>query len=65
MRISLDTNVWIFGILERDPHCEKILINLANFEVIIPDQVRKELSDNLSQDFLKFFYQLALSRMST
>lgn len=35
-------------------------MNLANFEVIIPDQVRKELSDNLSQDFLKFFYQLVL-----
>lgn len=60
MRISLDTNVWIFGILEQDLYCQKILLNLGNFEIIVPNQVRKELSDNLSQEYLKFFYQLAL-----
>jgi len=60
MKISLDTNVWIFGILESDKYCQKILMNLSDFEVIVPNQVRKELSDNLSKEFLKYFYQLAL-----
>jgi len=51
MQISLDTNVWIFGILELDQYCHKILMNLSNFKVIVPNQVRKELSDNLSREF--------------
>jgi predicted nucleic acid-binding protein len=60
MKISLDTNVWIFGILELDQDCQNILMNLSDFEVIVPNQVRKELSDNLSKESLKYFYQLAL-----
>jgi len=60
MQISLDTNVWIFGILEYDPYCQKILMNLSDFQVVVPNQIRKELSDNLSKEFLKYFYQLAL-----
>lgn len=60
MKISLDTNVWIFGILELDQDCQNILMNLSDFEVIVPNQVRKELSDNLSKEFLKYFYQFAL-----
>jgi predicted nucleic acid-binding protein len=60
MQISLDTNVWIFGILEYDQYCQKILLNLSDFQVLVPNQVRKELSDNLSKEFLKYFYQLAL-----
>lgn len=60
MKISLDTNVWIFGILELDQDCQNILMSLSDFEVIVPNQVRKELSDNLSKEFLKYFYQFAL-----
>lgn len=60
MKISLDTNVWIFGILELDQDCQNILLNLSGFEVIVPNQVRKELSDNLSKEFLRYFYLLAL-----
>ena len=34
--------------------------DLSNLKVIVPNQVRKELSDNLSKQFFKYFYQLAL-----
>ena len=47
MKISLDTNVWIFGILGVDEYCETILLNLPQFEITIPDQVRAELERNL------------------
>jgi len=57
MRISLDTNIWIFGILGIDSCCEKILLNLAQFEIIIPNQVRAELERNFSPDSLKVFYK--------
>jgi len=56
MRISLDTNVWIFGIVGSDKFCETILLNLAQFKVIVPNQVRVELERNLSQQNLKKFY---------
>lgn len=61
IQISLDTNVWIFGLLEHDPYSRKILMNLSDFQVIVPNQVRKELSDNLSKEFLTYFYQFALA----
>ena len=60
MLISLDTNVWIFGLLGVDGFCQKILLNLWQFEVVIPDQVRAELEHNLSDDDMKRFYQLVL-----
>jgi len=40
MRVSLDTNIWIFGILGIDPLCEKILLHLSEFEIVIPNQIR-------------------------
>jgi hypothetical protein len=60
MKISLDTNVWIFGILGIDPYCERILLNLGRFEVIVPDQVRAELERNFSDFDMKQFYQFVL-----
>ncbi|MEM8640896.1 MAG: PIN domain-containing protein [Cyanobacteria bacterium P01_G01_bin.54] len=57
LRISLDTNVWIFGLLSDDNFCQKILDNLSQFELIIPDQVRRELSGNLSDGMMRRFYQ--------
>jgi predicted nucleic acid-binding protein len=57
MRISLDTNVWIFGIVGVDSYCERILLNLTRFNIIIPDQVREELERNLSDYDMKRFYQ--------
>ncbi len=56
MRISLDTNVWIFGLIGYDAYCQRIVDNLAQFEVIVPDQVRRELQRNLSEPMMKRFY---------
>jgi len=58
MTISLDTNVWIFGLFGNDPFCERILGNLSKFDVVVPNQVRKELENNLPKAHLKRFYQI-------
>jgi predicted nucleic acid-binding protein len=60
MQVSLDTNVWIFGIISADEFCEKILFNLAQFEIIIPEQVRAELERHLLTQDMKHFHQLVL-----
>jgi predicted nucleic acid-binding protein len=60
MKVSLDTNVWIFGIVGVDEFCERILLNLTKFEVVVPDQVREELERNLSDFDMKQFYQFVL-----
>ena len=60
MQVSLDTNVWIFGIVGADSFCEKILLNLDKFEVIVSEQVRAELERNLSDYDMKQFYQFVL-----
>jgi predicted nucleic acid-binding protein len=60
MKVSLDTNVWIFGIVGADPFCERILLNLEKFEVVVPDQIRAELERNLSDSDMKQFYQFLL-----
>ena len=57
MKISLDTNVWIFGLLGNDEHCRRILRRLSQFEVVVPDQVRRELNRNLSEQTMKRFYR--------
>ena len=58
--ISIDTNVWIFGITNRDRLCHQILANLINFDVILPNQVRAELRRNLTNYEMRLFYQLTL-----
>jgi len=60
MQVSLDTNVWIFGIVGVDPFCERILLNLNKFEIIVSDQIRAELERNLSDYDMKQFYQFIL-----
>ena len=60
MLISLDTNVWIFGLLEHDHFCRKILGNLSRFQVVVPSQVQKELNDNLSKKGIKLFYKAVI-----
>lgn len=60
MQVSLDTNVWIFGIVGVDPFCEKILSNLGKFEIVVSDQIRAELERNLSDYDMKQFYQFVL-----
>ncbi|MDM8530478.1 PIN domain-containing protein [Anaerolineales bacterium HSG25] len=56
MRISLDTNVWIFGLLNTDRYCRKIILNLSEFDIVVPNQVRVELTYNLSEQDIKQFY---------
>ena len=60
MKVSLDTNVWIFGLVGGDYFCRKIIANLSRFEVIVPGQVRVELERNLSEADMKDFYRLAI-----
>lgn len=60
MVISLDTNVRIFGFLGEDISCEKIILNLSLFKVIMPNQIRAELERNLPSIYMKRFYMLAL-----
>jgi hypothetical protein len=43
-----------------DKSCERILLNLEKFEVVVPDQVREELERNLSDYDMKQFYQFML-----
>ena len=43
MVISLDTNIWIFGIRQIQPASIAILHHLRQCTLIIPDQVRREL----------------------
>lgn len=60
MKVSLDTNVWIFGIVGVDAFCERIVRNLGKFNLIMPDQVREELERNLSDYDMKQLYWLLL-----
>lgn len=60
MQISLDTNIWIFGIVGADPFCETILLNLEKFNVVVPDQVRAEIERNFSDYDMKQFYHFLL-----
>ncbi len=56
MLVSLDTNVWIFGLLNGDSYCRKIILNLSKFDSIVPNQVRVELTANLDEQDMKQFY---------
>ncbi len=58
MYISLDTNVWIFGLLENNSYCVRILNNVAQFDVVVSNQIRIELTNNLPNFLLDEFYQL-------
>lgn len=59
MKISLDTNVWIFGLFNIDPYCRTILLKLTAFDVVVPNQIRAELARNLPEPAMKTFYRLA------
>ena len=65
MDISLDTNIWIFGITGFDPACEVILAHLDSFSIIVLDQVRTELERNLSSAEMSRFYHLVIKNQVT
>jgi hypothetical protein len=58
--ISPDTNVWVFGFLGKNSSCEKIMMNLPRFKIIVPNQIRAELERNLPRYYMHQFYLLAL-----
>lgn len=64
MAVSLDTNVWIFGFLGADIFCEKIILNLRRFQIVIPVQIRAELERNLPGQYMRQFYLLAIETIA-
>lgn len=58
MAFSLDTNVWMFGIFGTNQYCQKIIYNLASFQIVVPNQVRSELERNLTPVEMREFYHL-------
>ncbi len=58
MLISLDTNVWIFGLLKSNVFCQRMLLNLSSFNIVVTNQVRTELTRNLPDRYMKAFYEL-------
>ena len=57
MKISLDTNIWIFAFEAHNPWCETIVRSLDKFDTVIPEQVRVEVERNLSFRTKKDFYR--------
>jgi hypothetical protein len=57
-KISLDTNVFIFGLRKIDPFAGIVLKHLFQFDVSIPAQVDRELRINLTENELHQFYEL-------
>ena len=57
-KISLDTNVLIFGLRQIDPFAVILLKNLFQFEVRLSVQVERELRKNLSGGEFRQFYDL-------
>lgn len=58
-RISLDTNILIFGLRKIDSDAELLLQNLFQFDVRICEQVERELWNNFADWELKLFYEQA------
>ena len=58
MKISLDTNIWMFGLFRNNEFCKRILDNLSLFEIIVPNQIRIELERNLPDLQLKEFHRI-------
>ena len=56
--ISLDTNIFIFGLRSIDPYSVAVLKNLFQYDARISVQVEKELRNNVSHLELKGFYSL-------
>lgn len=65
MHVSLDTNVWIFGLKGTNHFCEVILFKLGLFRTTVGNQIRAELERNLSAMELREFYQLVLEKEIT
>ncbi|OQX14221.1 MAG: hypothetical protein BWK80_42095 [Desulfobacteraceae bacterium IS3] len=56
-KISLDTNIFIFGLRNIDLFSVAILKNLFLFNVKIPAQIEKEIRQNFTVDEIRKFYR--------
>lgn len=57
-KISLDTNVAIFGLRKLDLFSITLLKNLFQFDVRISNQVERELRKNLTENEFRQFYDI-------
>lgn len=59
-RVTLDTNVWIFGLRQQPefPDCEALLQHLNQLKAVLPRQVLLELQANLVEGELKMLFRL-------
>ena len=57
-KLSLDTNVFVFGLRKIDSFAGTILQNLWQFDVKISVQVERELQKNLNAEEFRAFYAL-------
>ena len=57
-KISLDTNVVIFGLRNLDPFSVALLKNLFQFDVRISIQVERELGGNITENEFRQFYDI-------
>ena len=57
-KISLDTNVVIFGLRKLDLFSIALLKNLFQFDVRISNQVERELRKNLTENEFRQFYDI-------
>lgn len=60
LTIILDTNEYIFGLIEKDQNCKELLESLANFRVLIPRIILSELHNNLGGELLSKLYRLLI-----
>ena len=56
--VSLDTNVFIFGLRKIDLWASFVLQHLYQFDVTISFQVERELQKNLTHEEFREFYEL-------
>ena len=59
-RWLLDTNIWVFGLRRSAdfPACAELLDRIGSFSIIVPLQLLKELNVNLSEDEMRYLYEL-------
>ena len=58
MRISIDSNQFIFGISGADPAAETLMVMLPRLDVVLPRLVPREVTRNLSESQAKALYTL-------
>ena len=58
IQILLDTNIWIFGLSNGNPHCTRIIKSINQFHLHISEQIRIEVQRSLPYSFVSDFYRV-------